>query len=129
MLQPKLLPEIIKQVNSDGVKTTILLTTDGSLLASAGDTKDDKLIAAIVSSIWVSYEHTGKNHFENETLNCVLLDCQHGRLAVIGICGNDSQQFIACLCAEPSVEFGMLRAKAKTLSSYLEAPFKKILSA
>jgi predicted regulator of Ras-like GTPase activity (Roadblock/LC7/MglB family) len=64
MLQPRVLPKIIEQANTDGVKTTLLLKTNGSLLASAGGTKEmDKLVAAIVANVWSSYSKAGRTAF------------------------------------------------------------------
>ena len=67
MLQPRILPKIIEQANTDGVKATLLLQSNGSLLASSGaNSKEmDKLVAAIVSNIWSSYSKAGRSAFNN----------------------------------------------------------------
>jgi predicted regulator of Ras-like GTPase activity (Roadblock/LC7/MglB family) len=67
MLQPRILPKIIEQANTDGVKTTLLLQSNGSLLASSGaNSKEmDKLVAAIVSNVWSSYSKAGRSAFNN----------------------------------------------------------------
>ncbi len=87
MLQPKVLPKIIDQLNTNGIQTTILLNIDGSLLSSTGDTKDNKdtLIAAIVANIWRTYSKKGKKghsaFIQNqkeliEPLECLIIDSQ-----------------------------------------------------
>lgn len=67
MLQPRILPKIIEQANTDGVKTTLLLQSNGSLLVSSGaNSKEmDKLVAAIVSNVWSSYSKAGRTAFNN----------------------------------------------------------------
>lgn len=64
-------------------------------MASAGDTQNDKLIGAIIASIWESYQKASKTTFQededktggkrpskdekrkdDEPLSCVLIDCE-----------------------------------------------------
>ncbi len=186
MLQPRVLPQIIQQANTNGIKSTLLLHSNGSLLSAYGEnTKEmDKLVSAIVSNVWNSYSKAGRNAFVNSTmssssaanqnfgdendenfvedddenfddgddeneeygaqhggsnltvnnnnnnnkmvekLQCLILDCEMGRLAIVGV----SSKVILCLCAEKSVEFGMLKAKAMTVREYLAEPFALIES-
>ena len=51
-----MVPEVLKQACSGGVSTILLLHTDGSLIASAGDPAHAKLVSAIVTNIWCSYD-------------------------------------------------------------------------
>lgn len=174
MLQPRALPKIIEQANTDGVKTTLLLNKNGSLLASVGSNKEtDKLVAAIVANVWGSYTKAGRtafnpssqqqdsfnqqnygyeddeeeedhlgedmigeedqHHHNNHTsepailekLSCLLIDCDAGRLAITGV----SPKVILCLCAEKTVEFGMLKAKALVVKNFLHKPFETIEAA
>jgi len=49
---------------------------DGSLLAYAGGTSTDaKIVAALVSNIWFSYDKTGKNVF-GEQLKSFIIDSE-----------------------------------------------------
>ncbi|KAI9332917.1 hypothetical protein DFJ73DRAFT_55135 [Zopfochytrium polystomum] len=62
MLKVKVVRDVLAQANSGGVRTTMLLNADGTLIAFAGGTdRDAKTIAAVASNIWVAYEkHTGE---------------------------------------------------------------------
>ncbi|KAL0477094.1 ragulator complex protein LAMTOR [Acrasis kona] len=65
MLQPRVLPKVLEQANTDGVKTTLLMNINGSLLSSAGneDKQNEKLVGAIISNIWTSYRKVGEAAF------------------------------------------------------------------
>jgi hypothetical protein len=78
MLQPRVLPKVLEQANTEGVKATLyvfttssgsnfyrLLNINGSLLASSGteDKHHEKLVGAILSNIWASYQKVGKTAF------------------------------------------------------------------
>ncbi|EFC41784.1 predicted protein [Naegleria gruberi] len=87
MLQPRLLPKVLEQINTDGIKTTILCNVNGSLISSASTTNTtsansseqqltyqqhllpsqlkhlDKLVAAIAANMWYSYQKAGKTAF------------------------------------------------------------------
>jgi hypothetical protein len=90
MLKPKVLHEILKQANTNGVKASVydgnirtapsprkgtdkrfflhrLLNSEGSLLASSGD--DSTVLPAIFANIWSSYEKAGN-------LECLITDSQ-----------------------------------------------------
>ena len=78
MLRPKVFAEILSQTNTGGVMSSMLLNTEGSLLAYSGsDVHKDKMITAAVSSnIWSAYEKGGKMAFHNEGLQYMFMDCQ-----------------------------------------------------
>ncbi|KAJ3094524.1 Ragulator complex protein lamtor2 [Phlyctochytrium bullatum] len=62
MLKPRVVTHVLDQANTGGVRTSLLLNVDGSLIAFAGGTdRDAKVVSAIASNIWVAYErHTGE---------------------------------------------------------------------
>eukprot|EP01080_Neovahlkampfia_damariscottae_P004776 gene4776-8362_t len=124
MLQPKVLPKIIEQINTDGIKTTILLNVDGSILSSSGNIEEDKTIAAIASSLWTSYYKTGIHISDNNKLNCLIVDCEEGRIIVKKV----TENVILCSCAEKRVSFGMLKLKIKIISKFLKKPFEELES-
>jgi len=105
MLNSKILPQILKQVLSPGIQTSIIVTMGGDLLATSGGSANDKLIGAICVSIWSSY------HKASSDLNFIILECEEGRLVVSSV----SPQFLVCVCGDTKVEFGILKAKAQAL--------------
>lgn len=170
MLQPRLLPKVLEQINTDGIKTSILCNVNGSLISSCSSATSsqqasnngatlayqqhllpsqvkhmDKLIAAIAANMWYSYQKAGKTGFspssieydENgdvipqeqteeedsqnqQHLQSLLVDCQYGRLAIMGV----SRNVVLCVCAEKSVPFGLLNKKTQVMREFLEKPFK-----
>ena len=63
MLRAKLIPQVLDEINSDGVKGTLLMTTDGSLLGVSGEGMegiDDNVVGAIVSNMWSDFDKTGR---------------------------------------------------------------------
>mmetsp|Transcript_6934 Transcript_6934/g.10144 ORF Transcript_6934/g.10144 Transcript_6934/m.10144 type:complete len:128 (+) Transcript_6934:26-409(+) len=121
MLQPKVLPQLIQQANTNGVKTTLILSTEGSLLASTGDKTNDKIIAALVSSTWNTYVKAGMSNDDNK-LEGLLLDTEIGKMAVESI----TNHVLLCLCGTDNSTRGLLRAKASELSSHLREPFEQL---
>ncbi|KAJ3100616.1 Ragulator complex protein lamtor2 [Phlyctochytrium planicorne] len=153
MLKSRVVSQVLAQANTGGVKTSLLLHVDGSLIAfSGGSDRDAKVVSAIASNIWVAYErHTGeglakrRNNAngsgsksgererrtgeglavvgptgvakEEEGLKSVLVQCEFGKLSITNV-----SRMLLCLVAGEEVEFGMLKAKTKTIKSYLEEP-------
>jgi len=118
MLKPKVLPQILKQANTGGVKCTMLFKTDGSLLAAACPHAEDsnaKIVAAIVSNLWSSFEKGGELEYQ-------LIEFEEGKLLATKI-----NKLLLCIYGDQSVEFGMLKTKAQSLRSYLEGPMKQIM--
>jgi hypothetical protein len=54
-----------------------LMSHDGSLLSMAGgDSSVEKVIGAIISNIWHTYEYDGADAYGAEDLNTIFLDCE-----------------------------------------------------
>ena len=137
MLRAKLIPQVLDEINSDGVKGTLLMTTDGSLLGVSGEGMegiDDNVVGAIVSNMWSDFDKTGrveKQRQDADQLQMMIfdmevrlyamttkkaqnrsvssLDVQDGRLAVSKV----SEHYLICAYGDSTANYGSLRAKVR----------------
>eukprot|EP01118_Nematostelium_gracile_P014518 TRINITY_DN5680_c0_g1_i1.p1 TRINITY_DN5680_c0_g1~~TRINITY_DN5680_c0_g1_i1.p1 ORF type:complete len:121 (-),score=37.63 TRINITY_DN5680_c0_g1_i1:77-439(-) len=115
MLKPKVLPKILQQAKTQGVKSAILVTMEGDLLASSGGDPNDKLVGAIVLNIWASYQKI------SPSVSVLLVECEEGKVAIA-----QSSNFLICLQAEQSACFGSLKTKVEKLKEHFEDPLSKL---
>ncbi|KAF9168119.1 Ragulator complex protein lamtor2 [Actinomortierella ambigua] len=120
MLKPKLISQVLQQATTGGVKATILLNLEGSLLAFAAQSdRDARIYGALTSNIWSIYS----KHVKTETgpLSFLILECEEGKVAVSMV-----STMILCLVAQEDVELGILKAKSEALTRHLEAPLSRV---
>ena len=99
-----------------------VMNRDGALLALAGgDASVEKVIGALVSNIWATYDTEASGAFGAEQLEVLLLDCEKGRVAAVRV-----SLFLLCMYGDLSVDTGMLRAKLLALKAYLSEPLLKV---
>ena len=110
LLSPAALPKVLGEALLPGVRVVTLLNRSGLLLGVAGDAEIAPSISAIGSSVWQSHEKCDGHG----TLGCLLLDCEHGQLAIKTV----GPYILAC-CSDTTVPFGMLKAKVTALHTYL----------
>lgn len=123
MLRPKTLNNILAKANTGGVKCTLLLNREGSLLAYAGGTDEEAITtAALASTIWKNFEKYGNSAFHEDKLKCAVIQCQEANLVVRNL-----STVLLCIYANQDVPLGMLKNKAKCLADYIEEPLDKIL--
>ncbi|XP_059156517.1 ragulator complex protein LAMTOR2-like [Physella acuta] len=124
MLKPRVLSEVLSQANTGGVGSTLLLNSEGSLLAFSGfGDKDAAAAGAIASNIWSSFHKSGQISLDDSKLKCVLVDCKQGKIAITKVAN-----LLLCLCATETVSYGMLKTKIEAMATYLEEPLSQVAS-
>jgi predicted regulator of Ras-like GTPase activity (Roadblock/LC7/MglB family) len=116
MLKPKVLHQVLSQANTAGVRATILLNSEGSLLASAGE--DHDIASAIFANIWASFAKC------DSSIDFLLSEQEEGRVALVKV----TNSLLLMILGSKTAEFGMLKVKAQKLREYLEAPLKDIMT-
>jgi len=116
MLRPKVLPKILSQANSNGVKCSTLFNKEGALLAAAGDTPSGKVVAAIFANIWQSFVA------KSSQLEFLICDCENGRVAMTKV----TDDLFLGLIGDQTAQPGMLKRKAELLKAHLSDPLSKI---
>jgi len=122
MLKAKLIPQLLGQINTDGLELTFLMIEDGSLVGSAGQIKlsktvETKVVAAILSNIWSDYVTVGqKMSTDTGKLSCVLLECEEGRIAAMRV----GPRYILAAFGGVNMQPGLLKLKLDKLRLTLD---------
>lgn len=123
LLKPKSLNNVLAKANTGGVKCTLLLNHEGSLLAHAGGTRNEAVtIAALASTIWKNYQRYGNSALHEDKLKTAVIQSQEANLIVRNL-----STVLLCICANSDVPLGMLKCKANSLVELLEEPLDMIL--
>lgn len=123
LLKPRSLNYVLDQANTGGVKSTILLSHEGSLLAHSGGTNNEAItIAALASTMWKNYQRYGNSALQEDRLKSATIQTQEANLIVMNV-----STILLCICANHQVPLGMLKCKAKSLKDFLEEPLAAIL--
>ncbi|KAI9268088.1 hypothetical protein BDA99DRAFT_535603 [Phascolomyces articulosus] len=129
MLKPKVISQVLQQSADNGLKASLLMTNEGSLLAYAADNgRSPKTYAAIAANVWSSYkQHCASDSFlrgdPTAGLRFLILDCEEGIVFVTAI-----SSMLLCLVGDSTVELGILRAKAEAIARHLEEPLSRAAS-
>ena len=122
MLRPKTLTHVLSQVMSGGIEGALLLNKEGTLLAFAGyDDKSACMQAALASSMWCSYERSGKQALTEEQLKSYVMVCENGILIVRQVAS-----VLIAIQSNSSVPLGSLKSKINALADYLDQPLRQI---
>ncbi|TYZ61758.1 hypothetical protein PybrP1_001084 [[Pythium] brassicae (nom. inval.)] len=124
MLRASVLPEVLGQIVVDGVDAAMLMTLDGALVGAVGDALDHKVVGAIAAHTWGELAHSGKECNAGHALQTLLVDLDHGNLAMAAA-GNG---FLVCAYSSGGAESGLLKAKVRVeaLAAYLSASLDQI---
>lgn len=123
IFKPKVLTQVLAQANTDNVLSTMLLNSEGGLLAYTGyDNKDARVTAAIANNIWSAFDRNARTAFDNDHLQMVVLECESGNVVIARVAN-----FLLCTYSRQQVCVGMLRAKAQALVDFLEEPLRKVM--
>ena len=124
MLNPHDLTEILGQANTGGVQSTLLINSHGSLVAFSGlgDTAV-KVKATVSNSIWSAYENGKHNAMHDDSLNCLIISCDQGLVAIrrVGTSG-----LLLCMFCQNITPHGILKAKINAMAEYLKGPLATI---
>eukprot|EP00009_Paramoeba_aestuarina_P008945 CAMPEP_0201508410 /NCGR_PEP_ID=MMETSP0161_2-20130828/1788_1 /ASSEMBLY_ACC=CAM_ASM_000251 /TAXON_ID=180227 /ORGANISM="Neoparamoeba aestuarina, Strain SoJaBio B1-5/56/2" /LENGTH=121 /DNA_ID=CAMNT_0047903063 /DNA_START=14 /DNA_END=379 /DNA_ORIENTATION=- len=119
MLKLKVLPRVLEQANTGGLKGTMLVNSEGSILASAGENvAENKTISAIAANIWNSFS---KSCPPEDDLQFLLLECEEGSFVATRI-----SSLLLVLYGDNSVGLGMLKIKATKMKEFLREPLSQV---
>ncbi|RUS24462.1 hypothetical protein BC938DRAFT_473542 [Jimgerdemannia flammicorona] len=127
MLRPRVLSQVLQQSTSGGIKASLLMNNEGSILASSADNdRDARVYAAISANIWATYDkNCSRPGFMGESgeegLRMVLVECEEGTIAITTV-----STMLLCLVAADNVGLGIIIAKANALMRHLEEPLQRV---
>nr|CAB3263376.1 ragulator complex protein LAMTOR2-B-like [Phallusia mammillata] len=126
MLNPADLTKMLNQANSGGIHTTLLVNSQGALVAFSGHGDSAVRIKATISSnIWLAYENSRHNAISDDGMHCFLASCEFG---IIGVQKAGSSGVLLCMFADKTVGLGILRAKINTMATFLNGPLANIIA-
>lgn len=110
LLKPKALNSVLALANTGGVKCTLLLNHEGSLLAHAGSSNTEAItIAALAITLWKNYQRYGNSALHEDKLKTAMIQSQNANLLVRNL-----STALLCICANHDVPLGMLRTFTRT---------------
>ncbi|KAG0192434.1 Ragulator complex protein lamtor2 [Apophysomyces sp. BC1034] len=113
MLKPKVIAQVLRQALRNGIKASLLMTNEGSLLAFAADNdKNARTYAAIIANVWATYK---KQSSADTFLGSDPM-------------GGPRFLLLQCEAREETVNLGILKAKADALKNHLEEPLERVAS-
>lgn len=125
LLKPKSLNNVLAEANTGGVRCTLLLNHEGSLLAHAGGSHNEAItIAALASTLWKNYQRYGNSALHEDKLKSAVIQSQDANLIVRNL-----STVLLCICANQDVPLGMLKRKADSIAEFLQEPLDMILKA
>lgn len=114
---------ILAKANTNGVRCTLILNHEGSLLARAGgDSSEAVTIAALASTIWNNYQRYGNSALHEDKLKSAVIQSQEAKLVV-----RDLSSVLICVYADGDIPTGMLKKKANSIAEFLREPLELIL--
>ena len=117
VLLARAIPDVLEESMAPGFVAITLVNRSGLLLGCAGDSNRVGAIGAIVSNMWQCHEKCDGAG----ALGCLLVEYEEGRLAVQAV-----GSFVLACCADSSVQFGLLKAKAAALHEVLHQPMSQL---
>jgi predicted regulator of Ras-like GTPase activity (Roadblock/LC7/MglB family) len=105
--------------------TDRLFNREGTLLAYSGyGDRDARMGAAIASNIWLTYETQGKIAFNEDSMQCFMMEGKSGDLIVRRV-----SNLLLCMLTNKQVTLGSLKNKLDTVAQFLEEPLNTLASA
>ena len=128
MIKTLVLTEVLNQVNTGGVLSTLLLNFEGSLLAYSATSgtereqqREAKIKAAIAANVWAALERNGKTAFLEDDLQSTLIENEFGLICVAKVAN-----LLLCVHAKDGVGYGILKHKTEALVEYLREPLMQV---
>ncbi|VDL88867.1 unnamed protein product [Schistocephalus solidus] len=123
MLRPRALASALAKVNTGGVQSIMLFSTEGVLLTHTGIIdENEKTKAAIVANIWNIYQKQLELS-ECETVQEIIIELTHGRLVFTKVAS-----VLICIHGSKDIGLGLLRAKINSLVENLQGPLSFLTS-
>ena len=119
MLRVNKLPEILRGVLQDGIEGCVLMTADGSNLASEFKYAElsETVLSAISSCMWNNYSRAPSG----EGMQMQIIKLENGTLGI----SKAGEGYIISIYGK-DVTMGMLRIKLEALSTYFSRVFEQL---
>jgi len=116
--------DMLSQSIKDGVRYSMVMKHDGSLLACAGAhplPKDFKrIVPPLVISMWKCTQDVGKRFVNAIELDFMFFNCKIGRVGLTHI--SPKEEYFVCLIADEQMEVGHLKIKTELVADQLSKP-------
>jgi len=116
--------DMLSQSIKDGVRYSMVMKYDGSLLACAGAQplpKDFKrIVPSLVVSMWKSTQDVGKKFVNAIGLDFMIFNCKLGRVGLTHL--SPQAGYFVCLIVSDEMELGHLKIKTELVADQLSKP-------
>lgn len=126
MLRAKALTPLLQQLNTHGIKSSMLLASDGRLLcysSSPDFLETDRIIGSVAAHAFAEYQSAARTSFDKASdVEFMLMELELGNIAVMPM----TETFLLCCYTDTTASLSDVKAKLGAARAILAGPLSSV---